>query len=712
MSHRSKAVLKAVMPAIVIFITLAYLGCKEKTKGESEVSADSASVVDIQTEIEQVTELEAVELEQRSVMQVQGGSSISGQGGIAGYGAGRLHPQSAAGLVASYEQQFQFHTEEYDVINENEFLKALDNPLSTFSIDVDAASYSNVRRFINNGQLPPIDAVRIEELVNYFTYDYPQPKGEMPFSATTEISECPWNKENRLLHIGLQGKKIPLDEVPPSNLVFLLDVSGSMSSPNKLPLLKSAFKMLVDQLRAQDFVSIVVYAGDAGQVLPPTSGDRKEEILEAISRLEAGGSTAGGKGIQLTYRTAKENFISAGNNRVILATDGDFNVGVSSDAELVRMIEEKRKEGIYLTVLGFGTGNYKDSKMEQLADKGNGNYAYIDNILEAKKTLVNEFGATMFTIAKDVKIQIEFNPAKVQAYRLVGYENRLLKKEDFHDDTKDAGEMGAGHTVTVLYELILVGVDAELPIVDTLKYQQTQISLEALKSKEMLTLKLRYKFPEDTTSQLQVVPVKDKQIKLNKSSDNFRFAAAVAEFGMLLRDSKFKGNAAYDNVIELAKSSRGEDEEGYRAEFIQLAKACKSLPERSITGVGHRIPLGPIDSYNQSGSLAIDTSSIIVAPDSFRNPTTIGTIIESKHLTLQRCLEKYKKRDTLLNGFMEVSFVILADGTTTQVSIRSSWSNPLFGAEVDDLVRLRISRWRFTPISEGETLVKFKATCN
>ncbi len=355
-----------------------------------------------------------------------------------------------------------FNTEEYDGIVENRFLKVTDNPLSTFSIDVDAASYSNVRRFLNDGALPPAGAVRIEEMINYFHYDYPQPRGEDPFSINTEIADCPWSQDNRLVLIGLQGKRIPTENLPPSNIVFLIDVSGSMNEPNKLPLVQQSMKMLTEQLREQDRVAIVVYAGNAGLVLPATSGANKQAISNAIDRLEAGGSTAGGAGIKLAYEIAKNNYLPKGNNRVILCTDGDFNVGASSDDEMERLIEQERKSGVFLTVLGYGMGNYKDSKMQKLADKGNGNHAYIDNLNEAKKVLVSEFGGTLFTIAKDVKLQIEFNPEKVQAYRLIGYENRLLNKEDFNNDQKDAGELGSGHTVTALYEVIPVGVKEQI----------------------------------------------------------------------------------------------------------------------------------------------------------------------------------------------------------------------------------------------------------
>ena len=497
---------------------------------------------------------------------------------IAGYVSGIAVDRRSA--MAADEYQPQFNTEEYDAINENIFHDAIKNPLSTFSIDVDAASYSNVRRFINNGQRPPKDAVRIEEMVNYFDYSYEQPKDDHPFSVITEISQAPWNMKHKLVHIGLQGKKISTEKLPPSNLVFLIDVSGSMNDPNKLPLLKTSFKMLVEQLRSQDHVAIVVYAGAAGLVLEPTAGDEKKRINEALDRLEAGGSTAGGAGINLAYAVAKEHFVKNGNNRVILATDGDFNVGESSNASMERLIEEKRKDGIFLTVLGFGMGNYKDSKMEILADKGNGNYAYIDNISESRKVLVNEFGGTLFTIAKDVKLQIEFNPAKVKAYRLIGYENRMLKSEDFNNDKKDAGELGSGHTVTALYEIIPVGVDSEFFKIDDLKYQTTKIEPSTANSKELMTIKLRYKKPDEETSKLIVHPLLDNNIPLAKTSENFRWSASVAAFGMLLRDSEYVKNFNYDQVVQMAQQSRGEDTEGYRVEFINMVKSFGVVASR------------------------------------------------------------------------------------------------------------------------------------
>lgn len=488
------------------------------------------------------------------------------------------HYHTAEIPMTAQEKPIDFNTEEYDRIYENEFLEVLKNPLSTFSIDVDAASYSNTRRFITQRQLPPKDAVRIEEFINYFTYDYPQPKDEHPFAVHTEMSDCPWNTENKLLHIGLQGKKMPTEALPENNLVFLLDVSGSMNAPNKLPLLKSSFRLLVNQLNQNDRIAIVVYAGAAGMVLPPTSCDNKEMILQAINDLQAGGSTAGGQGIQLAYQLAEEHFKKGGNNRIILATDGDFNVGVSSDADLVRLIEEKRESGVFLSILGFGSGNYKDSKMEKLADHGNGNYYYIDNLFEAKKVLVNEMGGTLLTIAKDVKIQIEFNPAKVFQYRLIGYENRLLRSEDFDDDKKDAGELGAGHSVTALYEIVPKGKDQNETVGVDYKYQNTNITPEAYASTEMANLKLRYKHPEGTESQLLEQVILDRDLlSPDNTSQDYRFAAAVAEFGLLLRDSKFKGNASYDQVIEMARNAKGHDLEGYRSEFIKLVQAAKDL---------------------------------------------------------------------------------------------------------------------------------------
>ncbi|WP_338761674.1 VWA domain-containing protein [Bernardetia sp. ABR2-2B] len=471
------------------------------------------------------------------------------------------------------------NTNNYQKTAENKFIQPKNQALSTFSIDVDNASYTTARRFIQSGQLPNPNSVRIEEFINYFDYDYPQPKNDVPFSINTEISVAPWNTKHKLVHIGLQGKELDYKNLSASNLVFLIDASGSMTNPNKLPLLRSSLKMLLNEMNEKDHISIVAYAGAAGLVLPSTSVKEKAKILNALENVSAGGSTAGGAGITLAYQIAKENFIKNGNNRVILCTDGDFNVGVSSSDELVKLIETKRDDDIFLTVCGFGMGNYMDYQMEELSNAGNGNYFYIDNIQEAKKVFVREMRATLFTIAKDVKIQIEFNPTKVAAYRLIGYENRMLKKEDFNDDKKDAGELGAGHTVTALYEIIPVGVKSDfLSSVDDLRYQNnSKISTNytaVASSDELLNLKLRYKKPDENKSKLIVSPLKDENRALSKTSDNFRFSAAVASFGMILRNSEYKSNSSYQQVIELGKNAKGKDTEGYRSEFLKLVESC------------------------------------------------------------------------------------------------------------------------------------------
>lgn len=466
--------------------------------------------------------------------------------------------------------------ESYAEIEENGFQSPWKNPYSTFSIDVDAAAYSNMRRFVNNGSLPPKDAVKLEEMINYFDYDYEGPRGKHPFAVSHEVSQAPWNEQHQLVHIGIQGEKMEVRDLPPSNLVFLLDVSGSMNSPDKLPLLKKSLRLLVDEMREDDRVAIVVYAGAAGEVLPSTSGKDKHKILAALDKLSAGGSTAGGAGIQLAYKIAQRNFIEDGNNRIILATDGDFNVGASSDEEMEDLIEEKRKSGVFLTVLGFGTGNYMDSKMEILADKGNGNHAYIDNLLEAKKVLVNEFGGTLFTIAKDVKLQVEFNPATVQAYRLIGYENRKLNDEDFNNDKKDAGELGAGHSVTALYEVIPVGVESSFIPLDDLKYQQTAKQKLSGNTSDLMTVKLRYKKPDGDTSIYLDTVIKNQSVSLNRTSENFRWSAAVAGFGMLLRGTDY-AELNYNDMIKMAKNAKGADEFGYRAEMIKLAEMAQLL---------------------------------------------------------------------------------------------------------------------------------------
>ena len=466
------------------------------------------------------------------------------------------------------DKQAAFNTEDYAAIVENEFINPKNTPLSTFSIDVDNAAYSNVRRFLQEGKMPPKNAVRLEEMINYFDYDYPQPTDGHPLSISTDLADCPWKKTHYLLRIGMKGKEIDPRQAPVNNLVFLIDVSGSMSDENKLPLVKKAFKVLVNNLRANDKVSIVVYAGAAGVVLPATSGDKKDKILAALDKLESGGSTAGGEGILLAYKIAKENFVKEGNNRVIVATDGDFNIGPSSDGDLTDLIEQKRKDGVFLTVLGFGMGNYKDNKLEILADKGNGNYAYIDNEREAYRVFNSEMTGTLYTIAKDVKLQLEFNPKKVAAYRLIGYENRLLNAADFNDDTKDAGDLGVGHTVTALYEIIPQNAANTEGVrsVDNLKYQQNQTTPSA-DGADWVTIKFRYKKPDADKSLLLEKVVNQAPVAWSQTSTDFRFATSVASFGMLLRQSKFKGTASYASVKDMAQNALGKDESGYRTEF-------------------------------------------------------------------------------------------------------------------------------------------------
>ncbi len=465
----------------------------------------------------------------------------------------------------------------YAVIFENPFLPVGQQPLSTFSIDVDTASYANVRRMLTAGRLPPPDAVRIEEMINYFDYAYPQPAGDEPFSVNVEVAECPWNGAHLLARIGLKGYEFAPGERPPANLVFLIDVSGSMQPANKLPLLQQALKLLVNELEPDDRVAMVVYAGASGLVLPSTPATNRAAIVNALDNLSAGGSTNGGAGIQLAYDTAAAAYIPGGVNRVILATDGDFNVGVVSQSALVEMVAARAKEGVFLSVLGFGMGNLKDGTLESLADKGNGNYAYIDTLNEAQKVLVEQMGGTLVTIAKDVKIQIEFNPAEVAAYRLIGYENRLMAAEDFNDDRKDAGEIGAGHTVTALYELVPPGLEGEVLSVDPLKYQTPLAPSEGAANGELMTVKLRYKEPEGEVSKLIAVPVRDSGLTLEQSSDDFAFAAAVAAFGMLLRGSTHAGAADYGLVESLALGAMGDDAYGYRAEFVSLVQRAREL---------------------------------------------------------------------------------------------------------------------------------------
>lgn len=488
-----------------------------------------------------------------------------------------VHAPPPAAVVPTWT----YDTEEYRAAAESGFKLVKAEPLSTFAIDVDRASYTNVRRFVTQNMLPPVDAVRIEEMINYFPYAYAEPH-DRPVDVTTEVAACPWNAAHRLLHVGLQAKHVDVAAMPDSNIVFLIDVSGSMDQPDKLPLVKQAFLLLVDQLRASDRVAIVVYAGAAGLVLPSTAGSDKQTIRAAIGQLQAGGSTAGGAGILLAYQIAKDNFIPKGNNRVILATDGDFNVGISADDDLERLITEKRDAGIFLSVLGFGTGNYKDAKMEILADKGNGNYAYVDNLLEAKKVFVDEMAGTLLTVAKDVKVQVEFNPVAVGAYRLIGYDNRALAAEDFKDDRKDAGEMGAGNSVTALYEIVPAGREGDIADVDPLRYQKTTPSLRASEG-ELATVTIRYKLPAEGISRPFEQVVIDDGKSFQQSSENFRFAAAVAELGMLLRSSPYRGTASFDDVISFARDARGDDAEGYRNEFVQLAQTCRLMVPKVAT---------------------------------------------------------------------------------------------------------------------------------
>jgi Ca-activated chloride channel homolog len=481
----------------------------------------------------------------------------------------------ATGFAASpmHDHYVDHNTDSFDFIDENGFKSSLKDPLSTFSIDVDRAAYAVVRRMLNESRKPYVDAVRIEEMINYFDYDYENPKGPHPFSSHLEIGDCPWNKDNKLLMIGIQGESIAEENIPPSNLVFLIDVSGSMYSADKLPLVKKAFNILVDKLRPEDKVSIVVYSGAAGCVLPSTGGDQKGTILKAIDKLEAGGSTAGGAGIKLAYDIAVENYIENGNNRVIIASDGDFNVGVSSNSELERLIESKRESGVYLTILGFGMGNYKDSRFKGLSTKGNGNYAYVDNIMEANKIFGHELWGTLYTIANDVKIQIEFNPAAVKEYRLIGYEKRMLNKEDFNNDEKDAGDIGSGHTVTAIYELVLQDGNPTSLDIDELNYQTAKL----VKSDDLMTLKIRYKKPGQDVSRLITSKVTKKGLTNKHNTENFALAVAVAEFGMLLRDSEFKANSSYDNVLKTLKTLKNKDEYGYRTELISMVEKAKLL---------------------------------------------------------------------------------------------------------------------------------------
>lgn len=542
------------------------------------VQAEKTTFVEFAME-SAVIELEEVEISLYEQPLINADGALKGQT-ITCYDMAQMPVRSRKGVASTvggrpdYNQQ---HQEAYDAIEENGFKEVSTSPLSTFSIDVDAASYSNVRRHLKQGKMPPKDAVRIEEFINYFSYDYPDPKGEHPFSITTEFADNPWNKQTKLVHIGLQGERIKTKDLPPSNLVFLIDVSGSMYQHNRLPLVKKSLAMLVDNLNPEDRVAIVVYAGAAGEVLPSTPAANKAAIIEAINQLEAGGSTAGGAGIKLAYKVATENFIKNGNNRVIICTDGDFNVGQTSNAEMHRLIEKQRETGVFLTCLGYGMGNYKDSKLETLADKGNGNYAYIDDLMEAKKVLVNEMGATLVTIAKDVKLQVEFNPTVVKSYRLVGYENRLLNNEDFNDDKKDAGELGAGHSVTAIYEIELANSDNENRV-DPLKYQEGKTSGN---KEEVLTVKFRYKAPNGHKSKLLSEVVKVNDFK-KKASEDFNWSAAVAMYAMYLRESEYLQEVDLAKITALAKAAIGKDVRGYRSEFMQLLALTEKLEDRAM----------------------------------------------------------------------------------------------------------------------------------
>jgi Ca-activated chloride channel family protein len=516
------------------------------------------------------------------VISSAGGTALSGMtGGFVG---------DRPGVSDSFALGPRTTNESYARTDENPFVRASQEPLATFSIDVDTASFSNVRRFLNQNQMPPRDAVRIEELINYFTYDYPNPSAGRPIGASMVVTTAPWNTRHRLVRFGVKARDIDRGRRPASNLVFLIDVSGSMNTEQKLPLVKSGLKLLVDQLGENDTVSIVVYASATGLVLPPTRGDRKDVIVRALDDLQAGGSTNGGAGIQLAYSQATANFIRGGVNRVILMTDGDFNVGITSQSDLTRLIEDRAKSGVFLSVLGFGMGNLKDSTMERLADMGNGQYAYIDTLSEARKVLVEEMSGTLVTVAKDVKIQVDFNPAKVEAYRLIGYENRILRTEDFNNDLKDAGDMGAGHTVTALFEIVPRGATVPGPSIDPSVFQPAPRSVPApptttsangnANSNDLLVLRLRYKLPDAAESTRMDLPLADRDVAFARAPADVRFAAAVAAFGMILKDSPYKGDATLAWVLDTASGSAGQDRGGYRDEFVSLVRKAIALSDR------------------------------------------------------------------------------------------------------------------------------------
>src|SRR6266576_1982487 len=557
-----------------------FIGFKTQQKSGIRVMANATVTVDFRLAMSvlQLQEMIVTGVAPRAQRSMVAAMSVQG------FAAQGEYAQPVPGVrfdtADAWRYKLPVDREQYDEIVENPFIAVAADPLSTFSIDVDRASYSNMRRFImQDGQLPPRDAIRIEELVNYFPYSYSEPQGDDPIAINAEVAPAPWKPQHQLVRIGLQARRIETDNLPASNFVFLLDVSGSMDEEDKLPLVQAAMRLLVNQLRPQDRVAIVVYAGAAGLVLPSTPGNQKAKILDAIDRLQAGGSTAGGAGIRRAYDEAVANFIRGGNNRVILATDGDFNVGASSDAEMVQLIEEKRRTGVFLTVLGVGEGNLQAAKMEKLADHGNGNYAYIDTISEAQKVLIHELGGTLYTVAKDVKIQVEWNPARVQAYRLIGYENRLLHNEDFTDDKKDAGEVGSGHSVTALYEVVPVGIktDVNIRMPDSLRYQRRTVQSTSAAGPELLFVKVRYKQPDGDQSRLISQPVLASAAASPPPSVDFQFQAAVAEFGLLLRNSDFKGKADLGHVITAAREARGQDPDGYRAEFVRLAETVRGI---------------------------------------------------------------------------------------------------------------------------------------
>ncbi|MDA3929483.1 MAG: von Willebrand factor type A domain-containing protein [Prolixibacteraceae bacterium] len=564
------------------------VGIRTDSKGYYTISSDSMSTIlvfsfpGMVTQIIEVSNQQIVNVtlvaEKVFIQEKTGIQTFAGAvQGMAPYKSGKSRTSTnAMGMAVQYPDT-EYNTEDYSTIHESGFKNTITDPLSTFSIDVDNASYTNIRRFINMGQLPPKDAIRVEEMINYFDYSYSQPINNDPISITTEYSVCPWNSNHQLVLVGMQGKKIETDDLPPSNLIFLIDVSGSMSAANKLPLIQSSLKMLTNNLRPQDKVAIVVYAGAAGVVLESTPGSNKKKITEAINNLKAGGSTAGGEGLTLAYKIASENFLDDGNNRIIVTTDGDFNVGQSSDSQMERLVEKQRNNNIFLTVLGFGMGNYKDNKLETIANNGNGNFAYIDNSQEAHKVFIKEFGGTLFTIAKDVKFQLEFNPKFVKEYRLVGYENRALNNEDFKNDKKDAGELGSGQQVTALYEIIPTNSNTDLDSDNTLKYQKRRIKNDTNLSNEILTIKVRYKHPKDNSS-LLMTHILTTESYLNTSiTENIKQAAAISQFGMLLRGSEFKGNSTIASTIALLESIGTKDSDGYRGELIRLAKTAESL---------------------------------------------------------------------------------------------------------------------------------------